>query len=219
MSEVDPEKIRAGGIPLTQRAADAFMRLRFFPLVVLHSMPYNLRTMTNPPTQSGGTFTDSEEVLITKEGLKKLKDELDYLKTTKRIEIAARLKEAISYGDLSENAEYEEAKNEQAFVEGRILELEKQSKNARIITEHTPSAKAAKGNAIDIGSIVTVKNKTDNDDPETYTIVGSMEADPIDHKISNESPIGRALLGREKGDIVDVIAPAGKFKYEVIKVA
>ncbi len=175
--------------------------------------------MTTSQTQTGGTFTDSEEVLITKEGLKKLKDELDLLKTTKRGEIATRLKEAISYGDLSENAEYEEAKNEQAFVEGRILELEKQVKNARIIVEHTPSTKAAKGNAIDIGSIVTVKNKTDDDEPETYTIVGSMEADPIEYKISNESPIGRALLGREKGDIVDVTAPAGKFKYEVMKVA
>ncbi len=195
------------------------MFLRFFSLVVVTSFTYNLRAMTTPQTQTGGTFVDSEEVLITKEGLKKLKDELDYLKTTKRGEIASRLKEAISYGDLSENAEYEEAKNEQAFVEGRILELEKQSKNARIITEHAPSAKATKGAAIDIGSIVTVRNKTDGDEPETYTIVGSMEADPIEHKISNESPIGRALLGREKGDIVDVIAPAGKFKYEVIKVA
>ncbi len=175
--------------------------------------------MPTPHNKSTGTFTDSEEVLITKEGLKKLKDELEFLKTTKRVEIAARLKEAISYGDLSENAEYEEAKNEQAFIEGRILELEKQSKNARIITEHAPSTKASKGNVIDIGSIVTVRNKTDDDDPETYTIVGSMEADPIEHKISNESPIGRSLLGHEKGDVVDVVAPAGKFKYEVIKVA
>jgi transcription elongation factor GreA len=135
------------------------------------------------------------------------------------VEIAARLKEAISYGDLSENAEYEEAKNEQAFIEGRILELEKQIKNARIITEHDASAKASKGKTIEIGSIVTVRNKTDGDDPETYTIVGSMEADPVEHKISNESPIGKALLGREKGDVIDVIAPAGKFKYEVVKVA
>lgn len=169
-------------------------------------------------TKQTGTFADSEEVLVTKEGLKKIKDELDDLKSTKRGEIAARLKEAISYGDLSENAEYEEAKNEQAFIEGRILELEKQIKNARIITEHDMK-KAAKGVAIEIGSIVTVRNKTDGDDPETYTIVGSMEADPIAHKISNESPIGRALLGHEKGDIVEVIAPAGKFKYEVLKVA
>lgn len=163
------------------------------------------------------SFADADAVLVTKEGLKKLREELDHLKTVRRSEVAQRLKEAISYGDLSENAEYEEAKNEQAFVEGRILELEKQVKNARIITEH--DTKAAKGKVIEIGSVVTVRNKTDGDDPETYTIVGSMEADPIEHKISNESPIGKALLGREKGDIVDVTAPAGKFKYEVIKVA
>lgn len=174
--------------------------------------------MTTPP-KPAATFVDSEEVLITKEGLKKLKDELDFLKTTKREEIASRLKEAISYGDLSENAEYEEAKNEQAFIEGRILELEKQVKNARIITEHAPTAKAVKGKIIEIGSSVTVRNKTDDDEPETYTIVGSMEADPIEHKISNESPIGKALLGREKGDQVEVTAPAGKFKYEILKVA
>lgn len=190
--------------------------LRLFSLVEAVAVPYNPRTMT---TKQTGTFADTEEVLVTKEGLKKIKDELEYLKTTKREEIAMRLKEAISYGDLSENAEYEEAKNEQAFIEGRILELEKQVKNARIITEHDAKAKAAKGVVIEIGSVVTVRNKTDGDDPETYTIVGSMEADPIEHKISNESPIGRALLGREKGETVDVIAPAGKFKYEIVKVA
>lgn len=174
--------------------------------------------MITSQTSGAGTFADSEDVLITKEGLKKLKDELEYLKTTKREEIASRLKEAISYGDLSENAEYEEAKNEQAFIEGRILELEKQVKNARIITEHD-IAKAAKGKTIEIGSVVTVRNKTDDDEPETYTIVGSMEADPVEHKISNESPIGKALLGHEKGDVIDVTAPAGKFKYEILKVA
>jgi transcription elongation factor GreA len=173
--------------------------------------------MTTTSTQTSG-FSDTEEVLVTKEGLKKIKDELEHLKTVKRGEIAQRLKEAISYGDLSENAEYEEAKNEQAFVEGRILELEKQLKNARIITEHT-DMKAAKGKVIEIGSVVTVRNKTDDDEPETYTIVGSMEADPVEHKISNESPIGKALLGREKGDVIDVVAPAGKFKYEILKVA
>ncbi|OGJ60425.1 transcription elongation factor GreA [Candidatus Peribacteria bacterium RIFCSPLOWO2_01_FULL_51_18] len=157
-------------------------------------------------------------MLITKEGLKKLKEELDFLKTEKRQEIAQRLKEAISYGDLSENAEYEEAKNDQAFIEGRILELEKQIKNARIITEGT-TVKAARSKIIDIGSIVTVRNRTEDTDPETYTIVGSLEADPVEHKISNESPIGRGLLGREKGDIIEIIAPAGKFRYEILKVA
>ncbi len=178
--------------------------------------------MTNNPTPTGGvpaaTFTDTDEMLITKEGLKKLKEELDFLKTTKRQEIAQRLKEAISYGDLSENAEYEEAKNDQAFIEGRILELEKQIKNARIITEGTPVKSSVKGKVIDIGSIVTVRNKTEDDEPETYTIVGSMEADPVEHKISNESPIGRGLLGREKGDIIEIVAPAGKFRYEILKV-
>ncbi len=171
-------------------------------------------TAATPPASS---FSD-EEMLITKEGLKKLREELDFLKTTKRQEIAARLKEAISYGDLSENAEYEEAKNDQAFIEGRILELENQIKNARLISD-AAIAKASKGKIIDISSTVTVRNKTDDDEPETYTIVGSMEADPIDHKISNESPIGKALLGREKGDVVDVVAPAGKFQYEILKVA
>ncbi len=171
-------------------------------------------TTTNPPATG---FVESDDMLITKEGLKKIKEELEFLKTTKRLEIAQRLKEAISYGDLSENAEYEEAKNDQAFIEGRILELENQIKNAKLITENIVAK--SKSKTIDIGSIVTVRNKTDNDEPETYTIVGSMEADPIEHKISNESPIGRALLGREKGDTVDVAAPAGKFKYEILKVA
>ncbi len=168
--------------------------------------------------QQTGTFADDEQMLITKEGLRKLKEELDMLKTVKRMEIAQRLKEAISYGDLSENAEYEEAKNDQAFIEGRILELEKQIKNAKIIAEGT-LLKTARDKIIDIGSMVTVRNKTDDDEPETYTIVGSMEADPIEHKISNESPIGRALLGHERGDMVEVVAPAGKFKYEILKVA
>jgi transcription elongation factor GreA len=155
-----------------------------------------------------------DETLVTKEGLKKLKDELDYLKTVRRQEVAQRLKEAISYGDLSENAEYEEAKNEQAFVEGRILELEQKIKNAKIISEKTES----RAKEVKIGSTVTVRNKTDKDEPETYTIVGSTEADPIEHKISNESPIGKGLLNKMKGDVVEVATPAGKVKYEVLKV-
>lgn len=170
--------------------------------------------MTPTTTQ----FSDEDHVLVTKEGLKKIKDELHLLKTVKRQEIASRLKEAISYGDLSENAEYEEAKNDQAFIEGRILELEKQVKNAKLITEGA-AAKTAKSNVIDIGSVVTVRNVTDQDEPETYTIVGSMEADPLDHKISNESPIGKALLGHSKGESVDVEAPAGMYTYEIVKVA
>ena len=168
-------------------------------------------------TAGGAAQGDDDQTLVTKEGLKKLKEELDYLKTVRRQEVSQRLKEAISYGDLSENSEYEEAKNEQAFVEGRVLELELKIKNAKIITEKKPDAK--RGKEIDIGTTVTVRNRTDGDDPETYIIVGSTEADPLEHKISNESPIGRALLGKEKGDIVEVPTPGGKFRYEVLKVA
>ena len=158
---------------------------------------------------------DEEEVLVTKEGLRKLKEEEEYLKEVKRKEIAERLKEAISYGDLSENAEYEEAKNEQAFVEGRILELEKKIKRAKIISEKHDK----KAHVVEIGSQVTVQERGGRTDPETYTIVGSTEANPIEHKISNESPIGRALLGRERGAIVEVQAPGGKYKYEIVKIA
>jgi transcription elongation factor GreA len=166
---------------------------------------------------STGFIGDDDQTLVTKEGLKKLKEELEELKTTRRQEVAQRLKEAISYGDLSENSEYEEAKNEQAFVEGRILELEQKIKNAKIITEK--KADARHGKQIDIGSTVTLQNKTDNDDPEKYTIVGSTEANPLDHKISNESPIGKALINKTKGDLVEVVSPSGIIKYEILNVA
>lgn len=157
-----------------------------------------------------------DQTLVTKEGLKKLQEELDHLKTTGRKEVAERLKEAISYGDLSENSEYQEAKNEQAFIEGRIVELEQMIKNAKIISDKKSDARSKE---VQIGTTVTVRNKTDNDDPVVYTIVGSTEADPADQKISNESPVGKALLGKKKGDVTEVQTPAGMFKYEVMKVA
>ena len=159
---------------------------------------------------------DEEQILITKEGLRKLKEELVILKTVKRKEVAERLKEAIAYGDLSENAEYEEAKNEQAFVEGRILELEKKVRNAKIISEkHT---KGGKGQVVEIGSEVTVQERGSRKEPETYTIVGSTEADPINHKISNVSPVGKALLTRRASDVVKVAAPAGVMEYKIVKI-
>ncbi len=166
---------------------------------------------------AGTGFGDDDLTLVTKEGLKKLKEELEYLKTVRRQEVAQRLKEAISYGDLSENSEYEEAKNEQAFVEGRIIELEQKIKNAKIIGEKR--ADVRHGKEVDIGSTVTVANRTDNDDPETYTIVGSTEADPLDQKISNESPIGKALLSKKKGDLVEIASPSGQIRYEILNVA
>ncbi len=159
---------------------------------------------------------DESETLVTKEGLKKLKEELDHLKSVRRREVAQRLKEAISYGDLSENSEYEEAKNEQAFVEGRIIDLEEKIKHAKIITEK----RTIVGKEITIGSTITIRRQEkESDEPETYTIVGATEADPFKQKISNESPIGRSLLGRYKGDKLTVQTPSGNVAYEIIKVA
>jgi len=158
-------------------------------------------------------MADDKAVLVTKAGLAKLKDELREYKEVRRKEVSVRLKEAIAYGDLSENSEYEEAKNEQAFVEGRIVELEKMIKNAQIITDDKSGQ-----DTVQIGTTVTVQNITENDDPETYTIVGSTEADPVESKISNESPIGSAILGKAKNDIVKVKVPAGVFEYKILKI-
>jgi transcription elongation factor GreA len=157
--------------------------------------------------------TNDKYTLVTKEGLKKLKEELEHLKNVRRREIAERIKEAISYGDLSENSEYEEAKNEQAFVEGRILELEEKIKNAKIITE-----KQKGGKVVQIGSKVIVNNKKKRkDNKEQYTIVGSTEAD-LAEKISNESPVGSALLDKHVGDTVKIAVPAGIVEYEILDI-
>ena len=151
--------------------------------------------------------TDEKATLLTKEGLKKLQDELENLKKVRRREVAGRLKEAISYGDLSENSEYEEAKNEQAFVEGRILELEEQIMNAEVIKSH-------KGSVVQLGATVKVTNLTTGEDAE-YTIVGSTEADPLVGRISNESPVGAALLEQKVGAEVNVMAPKGTVKMKI----
>ena len=156
---------------------------------------------------------ENKTTLLTKEGLDKLVEELGYLKGTKRKEVAARIKEAISYGDLSENAEYEEAKNEQAFVEGRILELEEKVKSAKIIEEGAKGKKR-----IQLGTTVHLRNLSKaKDEPEVYTIVGSTEADPLAGKISNETPVGSALLGCTAGDDIKVKVPAGVVEYKVLK--
>lgn len=169
---------------------------------------------------SSGAASDDdtrEQTLVTKEGLARLKEELDHLKSVRRKEVAQRLKEAISYGDLSENSEYEEAKNEQAFVEGRIIDLERKIKSARIISEKESKAKVKE---VTIGSRVTLLNVTEKDGvQEAYVIVGATEADPFAQRISNESPIGRALLGRVKGDRVSVHTPSGAHEFEIVKVA
>jgi transcription elongation factor GreA len=155
---------------------------------------------------------DTKKVLLTAAGLKKLEAELKQLTTVARKEVSERLAEAISYGDLSENSEYDEAKNQQAFTEARIVELEEQIKNAEIIEE----SKATKGEA-QIGS--TVELKLPDGTKHEYTIVGSTEADPMMRKISNESPVGEAVLGKKAKDKVIVKAPGGEFTYEILKVA
>lgn len=147
---------------------------------------------------------------LTREGYEKLQEELDFLRTSKRQEIANRLHEAMEGGELIENAEYEAAKNEQAFVEGRIKELEILLATARVISE------TEKAEVIQIGSKVTIQE--DGNDPEMYTIVGAAEANPRAGRISNESPLGRALLNRKAGDQVQVDAPAGSFVVSVVKV-
>ena len=143
---------------------------------------------------------------LSREGLAKLKAEYEEMTNVRRSEIAARIHDAKEHGDLSENAEYEDAKNEQAFVEGRIQLLESLIKNATLIDEHHT------GDHVQIGSTVTVKG---DDGVETFTIVGSAEARPSNGRISNESPVGRALLGRKKGDKVLVHVPAGEFAYTI----
>ena len=149
---------------------------------------------------------------LTKDGYRKLQDELDYLRTYKRQEIAERLHEAMDGGELIENAEYEAAKNEQAFVEGRIKELEILLATARVIDE-TP---AVTSEAVQVGAKVTIQEE--GADTETYTIVGAAEANPSAGRISNESPLGKALLNKKVGDKVQVDAPVGTFVVAILKV-
>ncbi len=150
---------------------------------------------------------------LTKDGYQKLADELEFLRATKRLEVANRLHEAMEGGELIENAEYEAAKNEQAFVEGRIQELEMILASARVIDEKVTKGK---GDLVQVGSTVTIKE--DGTSAEKYTIVGAAEANPRDGKISNESPIGKAILNHRAGEEVNVEAPGGMFKVKIVKV-
>ncbi|AET66021.1 transcription elongation factor GreA [Desulfosporosinus orientis DSM 765] len=153
----------------------------------------------------------NKEVVLTIEGLKKLEEELELLKTVRRREVAARIKQALDFGDISENSEYDDAKNEQAFIEGRIITLEKMLRNARVIDEVEGTETVA------LGAKVRLKD-VDYDDEEDYFIVGSAEADPSTNKISNESPVGKAVLGHPKGTIVEVNVPAGTVRYQILDI-
>lgn len=155
---------------------------------------------------------ENKEFLLTQEGYDKLEEELENLKVVKRKEVAERIKVAISFGDLSENAEYDEAKKEQTQVEERILKLENMVRKAVIIDESKIDL-----NVVTIGSIVKVKDLEFDEEVE-YTIVGSTEADPYDGKISNESPVGKALLGRAAKEVVEVQVPDGVAKFEILEI-
>lgn len=157
-------------------------------------------------------MSQTKQFLMTYEGVKKLEDELEFLKTVKRKEITEKIKVALGYGDLSENSEYDEAKNDQAFTEGRILQLENMLKNAVVVDENEiPKDK------VSVGSIVKVMDY-DFDEEVEYTIVGSAEADPMNFRISNESPVGSALVGKKVGDVIEVIVPNGVSKFEVLAI-
>ncbi len=154
----------------------------------------------------------NKETLLTPEGVVKLEQELNYLNTVKRREIAERIKQAIAFGDLSENSEYDEAKNEQAFTEGRIVTLENMLRNVRVIDDEDIST-----DRVSIGCTVKILD-IEFDETLEYTIVGSAEADPTQNKISNESPVGRALIGQQIGSVVDVNVPDGVIKFKILDI-
>lgn len=153
-----------------------------------------------------------KEVLLTQEGYDNLEKELEYLTTEKRAEIAERIKIALGFGDLSENSEYDEAKNAQAANESKISELENKLRYAKIIDESEIDTKT-----VQVGNTVKVLDMEFNEE-ESYTIVGSTEVDLSQNKISNESPIGAALMGAKKGQVVEAQAPAGVIKYKIISI-
>ena len=153
-----------------------------------------------------------KEVILTPNGHAKLKEEIEHLSTVKRREVAERIKQAREFGDIAENSEYDDAKNEQAMLEHRIAMLEERLKAARVIEKRD-----VKTDVVSVGTVVRLR---DVDAKETieYTIVGSAEANPAEQKLSNESPVGRAIIGRKKGETVEVVAPRGSLKYKIMDI-
>lgn len=154
-----------------------------------------------------------KQIFLTDEGLKKLEDELEELKTVKRKEVSEKIKVALSFGDLSENSEYDEAKNEQAMVEARIAQLEAMLKNVVLLDENDLN-----NEHVGVGSKVKVKDM-EFDEDITYQIVGSTEADPVEGRISDESPVGSALLGRKVGETVVVEVPDGELSFQILEIS
>lgn len=154
----------------------------------------------------------STEIILTPDGFKRMEEELELLRTVKRKEIAEKIKAALAFGDITENAEYDNAKQEQAFAEGRIFYLEKTLRNARVLENDEISAEK-----VGIGSIVLLKD-LEYDEEVEYVIVSSAEANANENKISNESPVGRAINGLPIGSVVEVTVPAGTLKYEILSI-
>jgi transcription elongation factor GreA len=153
-----------------------------------------------------------KEVILTREGYEKLKQEIEYLSTDKRAEVAERIRIAREFGDIAENAEYDDAKNEQAMLEHRIALLEERMRDARVIEKSEITA-----DVVSIGSHVRLKDVDANETVE-YHIVGSAEANPAENKLSNESPVGKAIIGKKKGETVEVAAPRGTLKFKILDI-
>lgn len=156
---------------------------------------------------------DNKQVKLTEDGLKQLEEELEYLKTKKRKEVSEKIKVALGFGDLSENSEYDEAKNEQAQVEARIVSVENMLKNAIVIDESERDT-----SKVELGATVTIHD-IEFDEDITYKIVGSTEADPDEGRLSDESPLGKSLTGKAEGEMIDVDAPAGVIQYKILKIS
>lgn len=159
-------------------------------------------------------MSDTKHVVVTREGLQRMKEELEYKETTEKMKVAEQLKVAISYGDLSENAEYDAAKNDQAVLEQRIAELKAMIENAIVVDESKIST-----DAVGFGTRVTIVYEDDPDEEETYTIVGTSESDPANGKLSNESPVGAALIGAHVGETVTAQTPGGAMRIKVTEIA
>jgi transcription elongation factor GreA len=153
-----------------------------------------------------------KEVILTPEGYAKLKEEIEHLSTVKRWEVAERIKHAREFGDITENSEYDDAKNDQAMLEHRIAVLEERLAHARVI-----EAGEIPSDVVGLGTRVRLKDIDANETIE-YTIVGSAEANPAEQRLSNESPVGKAILGRKKGEVVEVVAPRGSLKYKIMDI-
>jgi len=153
-----------------------------------------------------------KDVILTKEGYQKLRNEIEYLSTERRREVAERIKHAREFGDITENAEYDDAKNEQAMLEARIAKLEERLAGARVIEKREISK-----DVVSVGAVVRLRD-VDAKQTVEYHIVGSAEANPAEQKLSNESPVGKAIMGHKKGETVEVATPRGSLKYKILEI-